>query len=330
MRKPPDIPPPATITPQQLDIIEQIREYKLITPLYGGGVTPDEFDPVTVVRSTEIRGHLRFWWRATRGGLVDGSLEKLKMTEDAIWGKAHTKEQEKNTEQQENIQEKEKASFKDTITIEVVMSDSGRGEARKPFNIIDDRGKLKVRPADVPEYAVFPLRPLNEDLRRKDKQQIENEMKEIQHGVSFILKIVFPRRRKKDVEAALWAWETFGGIGARTRRGFGALQLLKINGAENTNLASSNRQGDVRRWLIDNLREFVVPGIWPARVPHLEQTIRFQITNPGAKVFTSWNNLIKQYASFRQDRAKGNTGRSNWPEAETIRNITDRRYYTDY
>jgi CRISPR-associated protein Cmr1 len=319
--------PPATITSQKPDIIEQTREYKLITPLYGGGASPNEADPITIVRATEIRGHLRFWWRATRGGLADESLEKLKAMEDAIWGKAYTKE--KQVEEQESKQQKEGQSFKQAIQIEVVMRDSGRGEAKKPYSIEEDGNKRKLRAAGVPDYAVFPLRPLNEDLRKKSRKQLEEEMKELRHGVYFTLKITFPKIHRDDINAALWAWETFGGIGARTRRGFGALQLLKVDGKENTNLPPSNHQNDVRRWLIDNLRQFVVPGTWPEHVPHLEQTMRFQITNPEANVFPSWNKLIGRYVSFRQSRTKGRTGRSNWPEAEAIRNITDRRYYED-
>ena len=43
------------------------RTYTLLTPLFGGGVEPREADPVSVVRATAVRGHLRFWWRAVRG-----------------------------------------------------------------------------------------------------------------------------------------------------------------------------------------------------------------------------------------------------------------------
>ena len=84
MRKPPDILPPEIITYQSLDLIEQIREYQLITPLYGGGVTPGEFDPLTPVRGSEIRGHLRFWWRATRGGQFGGDMAAMEKREGEI------------------------------------------------------------------------------------------------------------------------------------------------------------------------------------------------------------------------------------------------------
>src|SRR5438876_6898572 len=98
MRKKLDVTPPEQLTYRALDIIEQKRKYELITPLYGGGVTTNEddptitnrTDPITVIRATEIRGQLRFWWRAMRGAQSENDSD-LKKREDALWGKAYEK-----------------------------------------------------------------------------------------------------------------------------------------------------------------------------------------------------------------------------------------------
>src|SRR5258707_1039102 len=83
---------PPSITPKANDgIIIQEREYELITPLFGGGVEKQVADPVTLIRGTEIRGHLRFWWRACRGGQFGGDLAKMKEAEDNLLGKANKK-----------------------------------------------------------------------------------------------------------------------------------------------------------------------------------------------------------------------------------------------
>jgi CRISPR-associated protein Cmr1 len=327
MRKLPDIQPPEveTIIPQPLKHIEQSRNYRLITPLYGGGVTPGEVDLLTPIRGTEIRGHLRFWWRATRGGLFG---EKMKEKEDEIWGKAYEKEKEDAPKNKSAKDENGDHTLKQTVQIEVLVDHVG--ESRKPFDVKWNRnGNLVLVPVGVPDYAVFPLRPPNDDLRQKKPQQIEEEMKRVQHNVQFTLKITFPPAYEDDVRAALWAWETFGGIGARTRRGFGALQLLGIDGKKNDELPSSNRREDVKSWLSDNLSAYVATGRWLEDVPHLEQSLSFEIVFPRTKVLDSWNELMKRYASFRQSRVKGSTGRSNWPEAEAIRDITKRRYYKE-
>ncbi|MFQ3683794.1 type III-B CRISPR module RAMP protein Cmr1, partial [Roseiflexus sp.] len=83
------IPPakqPPKLALRPTDTITEVREYALITPLFGGGVNPASHDPVTVVRPAEIRGQLRFWWRATRGGQFGDDLNTLRAAEEAIWG----------------------------------------------------------------------------------------------------------------------------------------------------------------------------------------------------------------------------------------------------
>ena len=80
--------PPSVTLKKKKDCISETRKYKLITPLYGGGVEPEKADPITVVRATEVRGHLRFWWRATRGGGFDGSLDEMRKHEEEIFGSA--------------------------------------------------------------------------------------------------------------------------------------------------------------------------------------------------------------------------------------------------
>src|SRR5713101_1257785 len=53
--------------------------------MYGGGVEPGKADPLTVVRTPSIRGHLRFWWRGTRGWRCS-TLQELYSREREIWG----------------------------------------------------------------------------------------------------------------------------------------------------------------------------------------------------------------------------------------------------
>src|SRR5260370_23220018 len=127
MRKQPEVSPPEVITAKQPDnVITQVREYQLITPLYGGGVKPAEADPITVVRATEIRGHLRFWWRACGGGRFNGNLAEVKKEEDAIWGKAYKKGD--FTISQEQV-----------IQITTDVDSSRRGEPVKPFIITEKK-----------------------------------------------------------------------------------------------------------------------------------------------------------------------------------------------
>src|SRR5579862_2869390 len=67
VRKVPDFP--KSLLSQKFSLPGRASSYviKVVTPLFGGGVDPGENDPHTLIRGTAIRGHLRFWWRATRG-----------------------------------------------------------------------------------------------------------------------------------------------------------------------------------------------------------------------------------------------------------------------
>ena len=74
--------PPAL--PRRLDLSLQL-DVSVTTAMYGGGAEArrnDNFDPFRV---PSIRGHLRFWRRATRGGIYSNS-KQLRDAESKIWG----------------------------------------------------------------------------------------------------------------------------------------------------------------------------------------------------------------------------------------------------
>jgi len=308
MRRQPGQPPKIEPKPNN-EVITQVREYELITPLFGGGVDPGEADPVTTIRGSEIRGQLRFWWRACRGGQFNGDLAEMKKAEDRFWGKAYNKNEDVPSQDQ-LVQ----------ITVETLHS----GETVKPFNIIPDRTGRKAKPNSdrnsPPSYAAFPLQPSDDDLKKPDFKQ-----KEVRVNIKFRLTISFPANRKTDIEAALWAWETFGGIGARTRRGFGALHLLAINNVAYTDLPISNQE-QAREWIKRKLLQFVIDRNQSGSFPTLSIKAQFHVTDSFSDAMGAWKWLIGKLSGFRQT-PDGRSGRSNWPEPEAIREITHRRFY---
>lgn len=304
MRKRPQAPPPSldSITPPEGikqgsdSVVTQVRQYTLITPLYGGGVDTTQADEITVVRATEIRGQLRFWWRACKGGKFNGDLAAMKQEEDAIWGKAYKKGDIPVPHAQ-------------TVQISIDTDSLGRGRSIKPFDMVGGKPR-KNNEANIPLYAVFPLFP---DQKQKNLQI--QAIPIVQVNVSFTMNITFPEERRKDIEAALWAWETFGGVGARTRRGFGALQLIKVDNKNAVHPSASN----VEQWLHQKLThpDIVERGLFPANVPHLSSNTSFAIVSYGSPMDV-WNKLINKLRDFRQAK---NGNRSAWPEAEAIRTI---------
>jgi CRISPR-associated protein Cmr1 len=293
MRKQPESMPPDTIEYALPETITQVREYELITPLFGGGVTKGEVDSITPIRGTEIRGHLRFWWRACRGGQFGGNVAAMKQREDEIWGKAY-KKGDAPTPPEKTVQ----------ITVEMLHP----GEDRAPF----DKDKNK-NTTQIPLYAAFPLQPEREDLKKPDYKY-----KTVKKGITFRLTIVFPQANKQDIEAALWAWETFGGIGARTRRGFGALRLAKIDSNRATDRdvpASTN----VENWIKEKLRIHVIPGQYPSDIAHLSPETLFKVIPNQRDTLSAWGTLIKKLQDFRQyGRLKKKFA---WPEPDAIREL---------
>jgi CRISPR-associated protein Cmr1 len=281
--------------------ITQRRKYKLITPLFGGGVKPKEADPIKVIRETSIRGQLRFWWRAMRGV---GTLAKMKEREDALFGSGG-----------------EKASQSKVL---IYVKDIDNGRAKPIYRINNYRVEFLDRNSSI-NYAGFSLPQTDKELRKLRDEQKPAVPIDLQEDIAFSLEISFPESETVEIEAALWAWETFGGIGGRTRRGFGAIQR-----ADGELLPSS----DVEQKIRENLQKYLLPSKnCDERVPHLLLTSVFKIKK-AVNSQKAWENLIDKLRQFRQARREGSDperpmkkGRSYWSEPDEIRRMTGRDAY---
>jgi CRISPR-associated protein Cmr1 len=184
-------------------------------------------------------------------------------------------------------------------------------------------------------YLAFPLR--------------DNGGK-VYEGVSFRLYIRYPNKDNKSIEklqekipskdipkeiqSAIWAWETFGGIGARTRRGFGAISLVfhEINNKEQV-LDKPQDIEDVSGWIQKHIQTKVVATYNLDNVPSLglkPKVVRKSNNDKNNKTFTTgkeiWRYMGEKLKKFRQSRP--GRGRSYWPEPNTIRFLSDTFYKT--
>lgn len=308
-RKPKLEKPPSTKPKTDSQYIVETRHYKVITPLYGGGVEPEKADPISVIRATEIRGHLRFWWRATRGGDINfgGDLKNMKSKENEIWGSTN---KSSNVSIAVDIKNKGNAE----VAFRVVSK-----QKQNPDGTLERKADIETSPRIAP-YAAFPLLP-----DKKESKKIGWESEKVLFDVEFELSITYPVQYQNDIDAALWAWETFGGIGARTRRGFGAIQ-------ENYGpLYSKSTSLEIKNWIKEQLNNHVIEkGRWPAGVPHLNaKDTKYKFTPKSDDRIKSWQKLILALQEFRQKNARFNKeknepdqyGLSRWPEANAIRKL---------
>ena len=265
-------------------------EYRLVTPLYGGGEKVNRADSVSTIRVSSIKGQLRFWWRAIRGWQAQGDLKRMLELEEVIWGGVS----------------KVKQSSRAELMVEVISPETP-----------DEITHISARA--VPRYVAFPLLQGTSDEDKKEAlskdihfrltiyihPMLQEKNDEKKHDTYFTEKAL-----KEEVEAAKWAWETFGGIGARTRRGFGALE------------AAVQSLEDIQK----GLQKYSHPNTeaWPQNIPHLT-------TNSNVAVLDrSWESIIDLYQRFRQYRPDVKTiwhkgkekqvpGPNKWPEATLLR-----------
>jgi CRISPR-associated protein Cmr1 len=163
-----------------------------ITPMFGGGAVAREIDEPPI-RAASIRGQLRFWWRATAGaGHTDAKL--LYDAESKLWG---------NTD----------ALGKLSVRVEVTKN----GQEAKLRQYLPE----KPSPRFGPEAGYFVF-PFNSD----SKNPIANGRKEVEFDLT--LAVTADAAQHEEIRRAIRAWITFGGIGARTRRGCGAIGCHEI------------------------------------------------------------------------------------------------------
>ena len=290
------------------DINIKIYKIQVVTPIFGGGFKAGENDPVTPIRPSSIRGHLRFWWRATLGSKFETS-KKLFDRESEIWGSADNPS---------------------PVSIQVSQPNRSSIGQRKASDFYGFESKYGPE-----SYVIFPARDKGSPLIKEGfsfQLKIEwPEQKKLQHlrerENASLLKENKPQKPEKiedigpDIEAAVWAWTNFGGIGSRTRRGCGALFCQDT--------APKDIAG-MRQWYKGHLDSFSIDQQQERDWPTLPLSIF--IGSTVGKPVDQWGEVIEVMRVFRQGAGIGRNpgssgrarmpGRSLWPEPETIRRLS--------
>ena len=169
-------------------------ECKVVTPMFlagADGKTPE-------IRAASIKGVLRFWWRALNGHL---SIEELKKREGEIFG---------STERKSSFSVKvveQKLSVKNSVN---------RGKSYKFY---------PNRPAsDTIEYLGYGI----SEYDRQTHGMIWNR-DHIVSGSSFKLRLdVATSKHLEEIETTVKVFLNFGGLGAKSRNGFGSVQAREV------------------------------------------------------------------------------------------------------
>jgi CRISPR-associated protein Cmr1 len=177
-------------------------ELRLITPMFGGGYKARKVDPLLPIRPAAIRGHLRFWWRATAGARY-ASVADLHKAETELWGGASKKDNP--------------AVGKVALQVHILSA----GEIASYSQVAPES-----RPKEGPLHGYF-LFPFQEQKERGIQPAVGR--RDVAFTLRLSLDASLSEAQRAEVRTALKAWIAFGGVGARTRRGCGALTVLGNN-----------------------------------------------------------------------------------------------------
>ena len=272
------------------------RVVHMLTPMFGGGVHVDELarqvkphDPVTPLRSASVRGQLRFWWRAVHGCRY-AELKEMRSREAELWG-----------------------STGSPASVHLRIADSGIGVPR-PYEVFEARQNAKKwnpRALQGKEDLAYGAFPLKSKAGHHERLQ-QGVLHQYSPRKSARLVLEMPQAEEHEVRDAVDAWLAFGGIGGRTRRGFGAVW----------DGSALDPVGMIVRLCGDAGEPCRGPSLLGAHVALQEKT--------HASAIDALQSGLASLRSFRQraplarNKGKSKPGRSRWPEADQVRRITGR------
>lgn len=169
----------------------------LLTPGFVGGTMPRQADPFMPLRPPAVRGLLRTWFRMAVAGL--------------FWPRST-----EATHQREFVD----------ILRDVEARYFGATDTRSPFAVsLDESPQPQQFP--TPASPTSGLRYLGYGLFEKGTASVLPDGK--QYEVSLRIRPGLDRKLSEALEriltATVWLWTHLGGVGARSRRGFGSLEL---------------------------------------------------------------------------------------------------------
>jgi CRISPR-associated protein Cmr1 len=278
---------------------------QVTTPLFNGGATPEdgagpeEGISGDAVRVASLRGAMRFWFRALAGLAVGPKLHKLAAVERRVFGGTDVS-----------------SPVKLRILDQPPLTPPGQPEFAKE----DGR------------WIVYLLGQGLGDLRF---QRVRRPYVAPGEHVSVQFRVAGGEPEGALVLASLWLLCAYGGLGARTRRGFGGLRIVDVDGPlpapwtpsalKSPNLAHYEKLtslwpdgsvGACMRILRDLVGgdDFDPSGAWssgPPTYPVLSRSYAPARTS-GGKTFPGWDSVLahagEQLRYFRAEKDYPNAG----------------------
>jgi CRISPR-associated protein Cmr1 len=291
MRKPPE---PQLASTARKTVWNHGARVVLITRLFGGGAKTREIDTISWLRSSAAKSALRSWWRMAHAHEYS-SLDALRTTEENLFGASGTFDASGHPQRGPGLLE---------VTVESKL-------ALPPSEYQDSQGS----PIN---YALFPAQKTNKQGPAKIALPSEQSWASIQ--------LTSPSDKSEIQELfleALRLWLTLGGVGARTRRGVGAVALSNADEAKKLGIPVSLEE--LEGFLKKHCKRWPVPSAL-AEVCCLARTRHVFLGPPqdsGERAQLKLLDVLRKARQERHPARTGRYGRSKWPEPDAIRLKSD-------
>lgn len=260
-------------------------ELETITPVYGGGTTAGEPDLLLPFRPRAVKNSLRHWWWLLNRHKPDykNNSERLYKDMTAIWGGASDKDR-----------------------------DSQRAKVRVKVKAEPLTNANKIQSTEYPNLGYVLWMTLQGELEKTGAPLIKP-------GYTFSLQLEIDKSIEDQLPhltTVVNAWLHLGGLGARTTRGLGKVQLNSWTPVTGIDIKKFFNKDDA--WFKEINLSFIT---------------RKNAHTSGLKALEF---SVDAFKTFRQARQHGEipsrkvirSNRSYWPKADVIRALTKK--YPDY
>ena len=183
---------------------EIVATYRVVTPMFCAGATPSHAE----VRAPSFKGVLRFWWRALAWSRLRGDLKAIKKEEDKLFGSAGGGRSK--VSMRVNMDGRQRTIRENTVLTVSEEKSSVVGEGARYLGY----GVMEAFPSKTKNTKAGQLTrscvraPFDFTIQMRGRNLTEAE--------------------SSSLENALVALGTFGGVGAKSRKGYGSLVLKSL------------------------------------------------------------------------------------------------------
>lgn len=201
--------------------------FEVVTPMFLGGAENADDKKTAELRAASIKGQLRFWWRALHysravylsGGNEQKALVALREREQRLFGSSD----KKNGQSSFIIKLADSVAPLNKLMVGSILADSS-GRSHRTVQRGDERVQEYLYPG-VGYLGYGLLKPFGKNAGSLDRPCITARQF---FSITLIFKPSVSTADQGEIVDTIKLFGLIGGLGARTRRGFGSLALVDL------------------------------------------------------------------------------------------------------